>query len=717
MESQLNVVLGLQDLYASESGLSVLLTNERGEWLTRPSGMTASFERGLGPLKGRLETCLQTIVQGYAAARQGIVCDVAPGVRLLMAPVNMSKRQTYYIWAGCLVDEQAMSRSQGQPDAEEEPFPWLKVWPSVPLGSEAHTEQAVAQIGRLASVAEGLLRSKQEEQRFYRRAELLRKLSAGVGSPEEWMDALADATDKVDFVGFAKKTEGQQFTIGHYTGPGTEGIRGLSFSLGEGFVGQVATARKAAFWDRVDRDPRTFIFAERGLCPTALFCVPVMRERELFGVLFGGSVTERTLGKGIQSWVQAFAAHWTMQITLSAVRQDRDTNFTRLSTFVETCGSINQAQDAKRLSFILIDMSLNLVEGAFSCVVLKQSASKVQLVSRGIGQQQAERYVKEVAARWSSRRGGGTAAPAADLYESASLPPVLECSLFYQNELLGVWCIALKEAGQYALYREYMTIVAQAAATVLYRLWDKGRVERGDAVQLLNRALGYWDSYAYQMTHEAQELALPFARALKLPDSDIKHIGEACLIYPYSPSFLGNDLLPSPEQMQLIEDFHSIIALLEENKPRTAAPLYGIGGQIIAMIYFYLQFNRDLQALDQLWAVSAELRQSFRVFCDSREVVDTEISLGEEAEPASSREALGSELPDIRKLRELPPLSTREQEVLGQVLEGKSNREIAEKLIISEHTVKNHMTNIFHKLGVTDRAQAIALVYKAGWNQ
>jgi DNA-binding NarL/FixJ family response regulator len=52
------------------------------------------------------------------------------------------------------------------------------------------------------------------------------------------------------------------------------------------------------------------------------------------------------------------------------------------------------------------------------------------------------------------------------------------------------------------------------------------------------------------------------------------------------------------------------------------------------------------------------------------------------------------------------PLSEREREVLRLVAEGANNREIANRLVIAEGTVKNHLTNILSKLGVTDRTQA-----------
>jgi DNA-binding NarL/FixJ family response regulator len=54
---------------------------------------------------------------------------------------------------------------------------------------------------------------------------------------------------------------------------------------------------------------------------------------------------------------------------------------------------------------------------------------------------------------------------------------------------------------------------------------------------------------------------------------------------------------------------------------------------------------------------------------------------------------------------EKPLVSDREKEVVQLVVQGFRNREIAEKLFISEQTVKNHLHNIFDKLGVSDRLE------------
>jgi DNA-binding NarL/FixJ family response regulator len=62
-----------------------------------------------------------------------------------------------------------------------------------------------------------------------------------------------------------------------------------------------------------------------------------------------------------------------------------------------------------------------------------------------------------------------------------------------------------------------------------------------------------------------------------------------------------------------------------------------------------------------------------------------------------------------------PPISGRELEVLALVAGGKSNKEIAAALAISEQTVKNHISHIFAKIEVSDRTSAVLKAIDLGW--
>ncbi|MFA6654847.1 MAG: response regulator transcription factor [Bacillota bacterium] len=68
------------------------------------------------------------------------------------------------------------------------------------------------------------------------------------------------------------------------------------------------------------------------------------------------------------------------------------------------------------------------------------------------------------------------------------------------------------------------------------------------------------------------------------------------------------------------------------------------------------------------------------------------------------------DVPDLNC--DLSTLTEREFEMIKLVAQGKSNRDIAEELFVSEKTVKNHLYNAFKKLGVKDRTQAAIAVIK-----
>ena len=61
-----------------------------------------------------------------------------------------------------------------------------------------------------------------------------------------------------------------------------------------------------------------------------------------------------------------------------------------------------------------------------------------------------------------------------------------------------------------------------------------------------------------------------------------------------------------------------------------------------------------------------------------------------------------------------PELTTREREILDLVARGRSNAQIAEQLVLSTKTVRNHVSSVFTKIQVVDRAQAIVKAREAG---
>lgn len=72
---------------------------------------------------------------------------------------------------------------------------------------------------------------------------------------------------------------------------------------------------------------------------------------------------------------------------------------------------------------------------------------------------------------------------------------------------------------------------------------------------------------------------------------------------------------------------------------------------------------------------------------------------------------------DNQRVTPFPDLTDREREVLEMIASGENNKDIARQLHISPKTVSNHISNIFNKLQVADRAQAIVKARNAGFGE
>ncbi len=82
----------------------------------------------------------------------------------------------------------------------------------------------------------------------------------------------------------------------------------------------------------------------------------------------------------------------------------------------------------------------------------------------------------------------------------------------------------------------------------------------------------------------------------------------------------------------------------------------------------------------------------------------------QEPAPAASASAAAALVDSVQT-----PLTGRELEVLELIAGGRSNKEIAAELLISQQTVKNHISHIFAKLEISDRTSAVLLGMRHGW--
>ncbi len=110
-------------------------------------------------------------------------------------------------------------------------------------------------------------------------------------------------------------------------------------------------------------------------------------------------------------------------------------------------------------------------------------------------------------------------------------------------------------------------------------------------------------------------------------------------------------------------------------------------------------------------APAAELLHALRVVAAGEALLAPEVTSRLITHFLAARPAA---LTDAARPGRLATLTERETEVLRLVAAGFSNLEIAQRLVLAEQTVKSHVSRMFTKLGLRDRAQAVVLAYESG---
>ena len=198
-------------------------------------------------------------------------------------------------------------------------------------------------------------------------------------------------------------------------------------------------------------------------------------------------------------------------------------------------------------------------------------------------------------------------------------------------------------------------------------------------------------------------------RVLSVDDHPLLREGIAAIINNEPDMLLVADASSGAEALQRFREHRPDVTLMDLRLPDVS----GIDAMIAirtefgdARVIMLTTFEGDVEIQR---AMEAGARGYMLKSMPPRDLVDVirQVHAGKKRVPAEVASHLAEHLSD-------EALTAREIDVLRHVAGGNRNRDIAERLFISEETVKVHVKHIMEKLGATDRTQAVAIAVRRG---
>ncbi|HEX7064522.1 MAG TPA: helix-turn-helix transcriptional regulator [Bacillales bacterium] len=703
MEFRVTFLQALQDQFAAETGLTTVITDSRGCEVTNISGTTPFSDWILKESPSAFSKFVRDSLQSYSDINHPAVLDTLPGLKVILAPVSVSGSNKYFMWAGILIEQEVrafihefVEKNSGNP------VRWKQALATVEDTSKEDKGKAVAGAKQTVEVLSKYLtlEENQQDEPYY----LMRGFPDWLGAEltvKELLNNILSCCKSLSFLGVAEKNGEESFVVSHLAGSPNPGLVGKSFSLGEGFLGQAAAIGAPRRWANIEKDPRVLFFIQNDVKVNNLFCAPFKMHHDNDTLLFGGNLRGQPFSDKELLIIESLFG--LLHVFLRQQWQEtRLVNLTtRLTVLTEVTQMMRGIHSIKRILLILVDMSLNLAQGSFSCVVLNpdKSNGNIHVMSRGLTEQQAERYKERIQGDYFSSDGevpgeSRSVMVKAEIGTRALDIPITDES----NETIGVLSVGISDPKEVEEIQTLLTSLAAIAGISIHHGDSMvAKSPKTASVEMLHSAMEQWDPVNWKLTEQAAKLAVAFSGKFGFSGRERLAIEQACLLSLYNIELLENWNV-DPDVVEMVRVYKGFEKEQKEpGRPVRINFLLSMSCELMVMIFTYLKNDRKLEAVQELIAINSGFRKEFMDYLSGK----TGGNSGETHQV------------DIGRIGEAVNLTAREKDVLKLVIQGYNNREIAKSLFISEHTVKNHVTNIFQKLGVADRSQAIAKVYQS----
>lgn len=711
------------DLTSKQLSIDIQLLTPGIQAVSVPSKILSLFYRSL-PEEERREMQERFLIVFKQTAKDSPThfYEICPGLKVAITPIPLS--EPLYMVSGFFLgisDRDVLKKSLTQSSNLELTELLME---QCPVLDEMNRDWYTDELNRLQHHIIKFMEYEQAYQHHRSREEVFKKIrmvfSESYGFEEKFGKIAAQLQSITPFqvMGIATASSNHKFKMNYLYGTNHKLWEDVEFNVGEGFFGWALLMQKPEQWGDVTEDPR--YFSLRHICDSlrSLSIFPLVYKHEKIGLLFFASTEVNRFGDEWIPFIQSIESAFSYEMLL----QSLDTKLEYMSKKMTILMGISQLLttnlEQKRILNVVVDflMSIGGVNKSFG-VLLSENREQVQyLVGRGMS-------VEEIKGNVINFIENDTKEVMTD--QQMVFPVQID------NRTIGWFFIGSKDK----INRKdvvFTNTMVSVASSVL-RGWLISEQLGGDfPIDVILRLIQFKDIKIYEQAHritEWIELACSqmgidaSTKRLTIQAARLRGIGilvtneELPLVntVEMDTSYVGARLLeaiPSLSHLALIveaqhEHFNGMgpLGQLGDEIPLPARILHTV-------VHFDNQMVKSNFANDQVFTIIDEMeKQSGQQF--DPVVLNSFLNVMRRRFSVESSNLQLHKIANTAKNNSpFEMLSPREFEVLSLIAKGHSNKEIAGILYISEHTVKNHISNIFQKLNVSDRTSLVSLAYQ-----
>ncbi|OCA81960.1 response regulator transcription factor [Pseudobacillus wudalianchiensis] len=504
-------------------------------------------------------------------------------------------------------------------------------------------------------------------------------------------------TNELDFFGYARKNENDVYEIDLIEGKNTESLKGKFFHIGEGALGHAVASERDVHWNHIRHTNRAKILNAHGIFPNHLYCYPIKKNDTIGALLFIGTAKEKMVDQELLQLI-SFLVNYLQerkQTKEGLVQASRTCSlYSSLVDFLEICF---YTKDFKNVIYKILDFFQSISEDHPICFTLESK----EYFSRGLPSEKVYEQHKEIA---DAALNTSIKEELIESEEHISKPFTVH------GKVYGLLTIDTDGMSIPDFMKDMLNITAEAASLIYKKFLDEQSIATPayiSRLELLHGSMKELNTQKYELTMAAVDMTKKLAHSLKIKEENIGVLLRACKMIPYSHAFLI-DNFQGTDELVIVEEYLNYTTA--EQKPA----LRRAESQILLLVFAALR-NEDVEKeSDHMNPTIASL--FFQLYPEYK---------GKKGEGTNNITSPKKEFESkaIEKIKDIKGvimslnLTAREKEILHLVLEGLNNHEVSDYLTISVHTVKNHITNIYRKLNVTDRVQAMAKIYRIKYEE